>query len=188
MVPLFAAGLVDVAFEVCQCCKHIVKGGRFCEIHLAHRLEITPQCRLTRCRRDESKGPRLREMVAGPRAAKELAFPCYDAVPEVVLVDGSGGGRVLCQGSRVRIVAGESIRRRFPSRPVIFRVEDRRFLPEAPLDFQGNDFATPVRKRIGQDLGNPRPNGVPANRLLIGERAELQLHRAFEVLEARRLR
>ena len=68
---------------------------------------------------------------------------------------------------RVRVVPGEPIGRWFPSRPVIFRVEDRRFLPEAPLDFQGHNFASPVGKCLGENIGDPRPHRMATNRLLV---------------------
>jgi hypothetical protein len=161
---------------------------RLGQIHVPHRLVITPQRRLPLRRRDEAKRTGLRLAIVRPRAAEKLALPFHDPVAEVVLVDGLARGRVLCQGRCVRVMAGEPVRRRFPGRPVVFRVKDRRLLPEAPLHLQGNNFATPVRKRLGQDIGHPRPNRVTADRLLVGERAEFQFHRAPEVIQSRRLR
>ena len=123
---LSASGLVDAAFEVCQCCEHVVEGGRIREIHVPHRLVITPQCRQTRCRWDEAKGPRLREVIVGPRTAKELSLPRYDPVPDVMLVDCPARGWMPGQRRRVRVVAGEPVGRRLIGRPVILGVEDRR--------------------------------------------------------------
>src|SRR5713101_8139640 len=60
---LSASALVDAAFEVRQCCEHVVEGGGLREIHVPHRLVITPQRRQTLGRWDEAKGPRLREVV-----------------------------------------------------------------------------------------------------------------------------
>src|SRR6266404_21283 len=116
---LSASGQVDAAFKVFQGREYVVEGGGLREIHVPHRLVITPQCRQTRCRRDETKGPRLRKVVAGPRTAKELSLPRYNPVPEVMLVDRPPYGRMPGQRRRVRVVAGEPVGRRFLGRPVI---------------------------------------------------------------------
>jgi hypothetical protein len=69
---LSALDLVDAIFQVCQGGEDVVKGDGFREIHVAHRLVISPQGRQSRCWRDDAKGPRLCEVVVCPRTAKEL--------------------------------------------------------------------------------------------------------------------
>ena len=63
---------------------------------------------------------------------------------------------------------------------VVLGVEDRRLLPEAPLHLQGDDLAAPIGKRHGENVRDPRPHGVTADRLLVRQRAELDLHRPLD--------
>ena len=49
--------VVDAVFQVGQGREHIIEAGRLGEIHVPHRLVITPQGWQTRERRDETKGP-----------------------------------------------------------------------------------------------------------------------------------
>ncbi len=113
-----------------------------------------------------------------PRTAEKLALPPHDPPAKLVQVDGFAGGWVVRQRRRVGVVAGKTVRSRLPGRPVVLRVEDRRLLPEAPLDFERHDLAPPVGERRGQYFSHPRPDRVAADRLLVGEGTELQLHRA----------
>ena len=53
-----------------------------------------------------------------------------------MLVDGFARSRVLCQRRRIRVMSGEPVGRQSLGRPVVFRVEDRRLLPEATLHLQ----------------------------------------------------
>jgi hypothetical protein len=126
--------------------------------------------------------------VVGPRTAKELALPFDNAIAKLMLVDGTAGGGVLGQRCGIRVMAREPVRCWLLSWPVVFRVEEGCLFPEAAFDFQGNNVTAPISKRIRQDFGNPRPDRMPANWLLVGERTEFQFDRAFEVVESSWLR
>ena len=173
---LSAASAVDAILQVGQGRENIVEAGRLGEIHVPHHLVITPQRKLPLGWRYEAKSTGLRLAIVRPRTAEKLTLPFHDPVAEVMLLDGFARGRVFCQRRRIRVMPGKPIRGWFLGWAVIFGVKDRCLLPEAPLHFQGNDFATPIGECIGQDFGNPGPNRVPADRLLVGERAEFQLH------------
>lgn len=103
---------VDAAFEVRQCRKYVLEGGWLREVHVPHRLVITPKCRQTRCRWDEEDRSRLRVLVVCPRSAEELSLPPRNPVPEVMIVDCPAHGRMPGQRRCIRVVARESIRRR----------------------------------------------------------------------------
>src|SRR5579871_547273 len=79
---LSASRPVDAAFEVCQCYEHFVERGWLGEIHVPHRLVISPQGRQAPWRRDQAEGARFGLLVVRPRTAEELRLPCYDLVPQ----------------------------------------------------------------------------------------------------------
>src|SRR5579871_514662 len=119
-MQLSTSSLVDAAFEVRQCRKYVVEGCRLREVHVPHRLVITPQRRQTRFWWDEAKCSRLRLAVVRPRTAKELSLPRYNPVPQFMKVDCLRCGWMAGQCRRVRVVAGELVRHR------LLRSEERR--------------------------------------------------------------
>src|SRR5262245_33032842 len=104
-----------------------------------------------------------------------------------MLVNRSERTGMPTQRCRVRVMAREPIGSRLLGRPVVLGVEDGRLLPETSLHFQSYHFAAPVGEGRRESVYHPRPYRVTADRLLVGERAELELHRPLEVLKPRRL-
>lgn len=82
---------------------------------------------------------------------------------------------MFCQRRRIDIVSEEPIRHRLVGGPMVFHVQDRRLLPKAPLHLQSDNLTTPIGKRIGQYVGDPRTDRVTPHRLLIGEGTQFQL-------------
>jgi hypothetical protein len=51
------------------------------------------------------------------------------------------------------MIAPEPVRSRFCGWRMVFWLQDRGLLPEASLDLQGHDLASPIGKCSGEDIG-----------------------------------
>ena len=70
---------------------------------------------------------------------------------------------------------------------MMLRVENRRLLPKRPVDAQGDDVALPIGHRVGKGLEKPRRYVMASDRLLVRQRAELELYSTWQVIKACRL-
>src|SRR5205823_3535320 len=113
---------------------------RLQEVHVSHRLVITPKGRESLRRRDQAKCPWPGEIVSGPRAAEELTFPRHGPIPEVMLFECSPGSGMASQCRCIRVMAREPVGRRFINWAMVLGVKNRHLLPEAPLGLQSHDL------------------------------------------------
>ena len=93
-----------------------------------------------------------------------------------------------CERGGVSVVPRVSIWHGPVHGAMVLRMENCRLLPERSMHIECDDAALPVGKRIGKDVRNPRSDRMSFRGPLLTERAELELHRACQVLEPRGLR
>ena len=180
------SGSINAVLKLRQGRKNLIKTRRFGEVHVPHRLVIAPQRQAAFAAGTRRKVPGFAGR-SSPTHCRRTDSSMHDPVAEVVLVDCLA--RVGCWPAPPYPRSGGRTGRAWVSRPAGgTRCGGSSPSPRSSAPLPAPRLRTASREMLGEDIGHPRADRVAAGRLLVGERAEFQLHRAFQVIEPGRLR